>query len=412
MKAGEKEKKSMSELSDAFWRFVSEHASESPAELMLRYGRTQMSFDLKAAVEQIECRRKTARKLPSFNACERFYYPSPLSAEQSSNEAVSHFHTSLIEAGLSVADLTAGLGIDAMTLAGKASRVDAFEMNESTNAALRHNANVLGLNNMRIMPPGDSIKMLADSDSTYDVIFIDPARRDANHQRTYALSDCAPDVEANLPLLRSRCKKLFIKASPMLDLSDCGRRLPGAAVIRAVSYRGECKEVLIEVHDDYLGEPRYEAVNITSEGERQVYRANGGDAAPSLIELRELSPGGYLYEPNASVMKLGSMASLTSSFPTLNKLDKNTNVYYSNEVLRDFPGRQLQIEQFGSINDRFFKSLKGERLNVISRNYPQSAEAIKKRLRLTDGGQRFLYCVRVAGNPMLLLCAPIPSSSI
>lgn len=407
MNQGEKEKNSMPELPDAFWQFVNAHASESTVALMLRYGRVQMSFDLKAAVEQIDCRRKTARKLPSFNAYERFYYPSPLSAEQASNEVVSLFHASLIEKGSSVADLTAGLGIDAMALARKASNVDVFEMNERTNAVLRHNAGVLGLTNFRIMPPGDSIEMLADSDGSYDVIFIDPARRDVNHKRTYALSDCTPDVEAHLPMLKSRCKKLLIKASPMLDLSDCARRLPGATVVRAVSYRGECKEVLIEVEADYQGEPRYEAININADGEREIYRTKGGDTSPNLLDVSELSPGGYIYEPNASVMKLGSMAALTSTFPTLKKLDKNTNVYYSKEPVQTFPGRQLRIERLGSINDRLFKTLKGEPLNVVSRNYPQSAEIIKKRLRLTDGGQRFLYGVSVAGRAMLLLCGPI-----
>lgn len=397
----------MTEFADNYWTFISEHLHDDPAQLMLRYAGKLTDFDVASAVTQIECRRRTAGKLPTFNSLNRFYYPSRLSAEQSSNEEISRYHASLVERGASVADLTAGLGIDAMTMAVVAESVDAYEMNQVTNAALRHNSQEAGLDNFHVMEAGDSIEMLGNSSRYYDLIFIDPARRGGSSERTYAFKDCTPDVVSHLELLKSRCRRLIIKASPMLDLQECARQLPGARRITAVSRRGECKEVLIEVESTYHGVPEYDAVNIATSGEYVRYKALAGCGAELLAHAGEVAAGKYIYEPNASVMKLGSLAGLTHHYPTLRKLDVNTNVYVSDEMLADFPGRRLAIECVTSLTDKKLRSLKGSKINVVSRNFRQSAESVRKRLGVKDGGDDFLYAVTISGKPVVLLCKPL-----
>ena len=119
---------------EALYTFVAEHQNDDIAKLLFAYKSRDIGIDIREAVTQIECRRKTAAKLPHFNAHKQFYYPSLLAAEQSSNEAVAAYHASLVPCGTSVADLTAGLGIDAMTIAEKAAYTDMYEINPAINS--------------------------------------------------------------------------------------------------------------------------------------------------------------------------------------------------------------------------------------------------------------------------------------
>lgn len=387
---------------EALYAFVAEHLNDDIARLFFAYKSRDIGIDIREAVTQIECRRKTSAKLPHFNAFKRFYYPSLLAAEQSSNEAVAAYHAFLVPCGAVVADLTAGLGIDAMTIARKAVHADMYELNPVTNSALRHNCGVLGLTNTTVLMPGDSIEMLAASGREYDVIFIDPARRDAGNNRTYALQDCSPDVTANLPLLLRHCNRLMIKASPMLDITQTARELPGVAEIHVVAWRGECKEVLAIVDRSIEAKlPKLFAVNIDAEGKAAVYEASLTATKP-VGDAPAPAPGMYLYEPNAAVMKLGRYADLTVRFPELLKCSANTEVYLSGTLYSDFPGRVMTVSDVAALNDKRLRALAGTKSNVVCRNFPMSAAALKKRLKLTDGGDTFTYGITVGSKHLIL----------
>lgn len=334
-----------------------------------------------------------------------------LAAEQSSNEAVAAYHAELVPCGAVVADLTAGLGIDAMTIAGKAAHIDMHELNPAVNAALQHNCRVLGLNNATVYMPGDCIEMLETSGREYDVIFIDPARRDAKNKRTYALQDCTPDVVANLPLLLRHCRRLMVKASPMLDITQTVRELPGVSEIHVVAWRGECKEVLAIVDKGIVANPlRLYAVNIDAEGKAEVYETTMVPANP-VVDIPVPAPGMYLYEPNAAVMKLGHYSGLTARYPGLLKCGANTEVYLSETLYADFPGRMLAVDDIAVLSDKRLRSLAGTKSNVVCRNFPMSAADLKKRLKLTDGGDTFTYGVTVGSKHLILRTSPISSQT-
>lgn len=225
--------------------FIEANRGLTGAEAMLRAGSGAHGFDLREAATQIDCRRKCAGKLPGFLKHSRFRFPDPLSAEQCTREDVARFHASLIEPGERVLDMTAGLGIDAMSLALGGARVTAVEIDAARAQALRENAALLGAQLQVLF--ADSRKVLEELPEPVDTIFIDPARRDSAGRRTYGFADCTPDLLSLLPLIMSRCSRLLVKASPLLDVTQILRELPGVSRLRAVEAGGECKELLIEV---------------------------------------------------------------------------------------------------------------------------------------------------------------------
>ena len=387
-------------MNDKEKEFIKTHIAANVSDLILKYSRCELGFDLKHAVMQIDARQRTRSKIPSFIKHADFCFPALISAEQCTNESVAQLHASLIGKDITVADMTAGLGIDAMTIAAGASEVTAFEMDEVKAETLRHNMAVMRIENMNVIH-ADSMEWLREHpDFMVDVMFIDPARRLASGSRAFSFKDCQPDVVSHMELLLSHCNRLFIKASPMLDLSQILYELPSTRSLYVVSVKGECKEILIEVSKgDGLEE--IHAIEIM----------NGADFKIIDFELREeailesedfLSPGGYIYQPSAGVMKMGRFANLTRRYEGLMKLDDNTQVYYSSKLINDFPGRILQLQSMPHE-----RSLKGRKMNVVARNYPLTADQLKKRLRIKDGDDDYLYAVKVAGKPILLLCRKI-----
>lgn len=381
-------------------RFVAEHGAERPSDILLRWSGRELPFPLEDAVIQIESRQRTRLKLPGFNAYREFLYPSVLASEQASDEAVAEFHASLVNAGESVVDLTGGLGIDAFTIARKAGTVTVTEINPDTNAALKHNTAALGLENVTVLPPCDCREALPGLEA--DVFFIDPARRGEGGRRIFALSDCVPDVTVLLPELMKRCKRLIVKASPMLDITQTIRELPGVAAIYAVARKGELKEILVVAGHDVQHSPTVEAVNVLADGTVRRYTGSALQQ-PEISDTPEPAPGKYIYMPDAAVMKLGPYASLTRHFEGLRKLDANTNLYIAEREYTNFPGRISRIDEIFSPNDKRLKQLKGVKLNIITRNYPMTPELLRRKLKNKDGGDRFLYAARCNGRPMLIL---------
>ncbi|MDE6769972.1 MAG: RsmD family RNA methyltransferase, partial [Muribaculaceae bacterium] len=236
---------SLSSISDELLMFIKRNIKENPASLRLKYHGKINNFDLDFALTQIESRQKTKKKLPHFinNSC--FIFPTTLSAEQASHEAVAAYHASLIEKNSDLLDMTAGLGIDVMTMAQKCSHATACELDETKAQTLRHNCKVLGLDNITVVA-ADSIEWISETDKHFDVIFIDPARRGEDNARTYNFHDCQPDIMNLQAMLSSKTSCLLIKASPLLDVAQTLKDISHVRAIRAICVNGECKEILVE----------------------------------------------------------------------------------------------------------------------------------------------------------------------
>lgn len=392
------------QINDALLGYIARNSGADPHKLLLKREPQPLAFDKSFAVLQIECRQRTRHKIPALLAHGDFLFPTALSAEQCTHQAVAQWHATLFDAGDHVLDMTMGLGVDALYISGRVASLTAIERDPLVAAVGQHN--------MAALAPGvqvicaDSAQWLAShKEARFDAIFIDPARRDQRGGRVYGLADCQPDVLALLPLLKQRCRRLVVKASPMLDVTQCLRDLGTALVsVSAVSVRNECKELLLSL--DFEASHPHPTLHALDHDGGTWHRFTAQEAAPQQVDFPAPQAGDRLYEPGASVMKLGCFAAVAAQTGT-QQLAPNSHLMVSHEVANGFPGRGFVIERVIPFHDRELKPLRKQftRLNVATRNFRISADALKRRLHVTDGGDRYLFASTLAtGEQTLLLC--------
>ena len=394
------------EISQSVFDFVQNHLLDDTNTLRLKYSGKSVhenGFPIDFALLQIEARRKARKKLPGFLDHVDFVFPTLLAAEQASNEAVARFHASLIPAGNTLLDLTAGLGIDDMSFAMTGIDVTACELDAIKCEALSHNAVVMGVNDRINVVCGDSTAFIHHCNSTFDVVFADPARRDSKGSRTHALSDCQPDILGCLSDIMSIAPRLLVKCSPLLDLTLIRNTVNNLFHIHVVCFRGECKEVLIDIRKDSC----YSGISVLDIDREHIISRFDIDNSPisSTDVIRYADRKGpadykYLYEPNAGVMKTGEWCVLSSRYADLRKVDPNTHLFVSDTYFKDFPGRILQIES--EPDKKALKALKGNRYNVVARNYPISAPQVAAKFSLLPGSDYYIYAFRYSGSPAIV----------
>lgn len=411
----------------SFNDFIRIHLYDNPQSILLKYHKKNTGFSVRDAVVQIESRQRARRKLSKFIEKEDFRFPSSLSAEQATHQCVAAYHAEIIGKGRSVADLTAGLGIDVVSFALKGNRITAVELDEQRALILDRNSQLW---ETEISESGGSIKVIcADSlhwlegcGLYFDVIYIDPSRRNANQKRVFLLSDCLPDVVSASRLLEKHSDRIIIKASPLLDISKTIEEMPSVSEIQLVCVNGECKEVLLIIN------------NIKDESGRIIYNNKSGKIKIHSIDLRDnptgkvevisawecsqadcnvpgpiapsdlFTSGNWIYDPNSAIHKLRPAEKLCRDFTNLFQIGPNTDLYISSQYFPDFPGRCFKIEEIPSKCE--MKSLKGKGYEVISRNYPLQAEEIKKRFKLSGSNDKFLIAIRAGKElaPGLYIC--------
>ncbi|HEY1006227.1 MAG TPA: class I SAM-dependent methyltransferase, partial [Sphingobacteriaceae bacterium] len=216
--------------------------------------------------EQIDSKARAARKLPLWHATAGIFFPPRLSVEQSSSEATAEYKTSLIAPGRLI-DLTGGFGVDSYYFSRRAD-VWHLEVNAELSEIARHNAEVLGARNITFIH-GDGIAYLRSTAEKFDTIYVDPSRR-VKTRKVFRLSDCEPDVVAELPLLFDRGSRIIIKTAPLLDISMGLEELRHVREIHVVSLRNDCKELLWVLEEGYEGEPLI--ICAALDGETRLFR--------------------------------------------------------------------------------------------------------------------------------------------
>lgn len=389
-------------LTDSFFTFIENNKNADTKDLRLKLYGHQLPLSTDFALLQIDCRAKTKYKLSHFICHPEFIFPTSLAAEQSSHQAVGVYHTSLIDSQSEILDMTAGLGIDALSFAASGAKVTACELEAIKCEALKHNAEILGLDSFKVYE-GDSIEFLNYSTNQFDVIFIDPARRGEENRRVYNLHDCIPDIISIKDQILKRSSRLLVKASPLLDITQTLRDFVKVSAIHSVCVEGECKEILIDINNSSLL-LTYHAVDLDREGNiisRLDYTEDESKSGEILF-TKPSSTFRYLYEPNAAVMKLAPWKVLQQKFPDLEKLDTVSHIFVSNTLYNSFPGRVMEIEKEITNKDR--KTLKGLPVNIVSRNFPAKADELRKKLGVKEGKDKFLYATRLSSRPVMILC--------
>lgn len=391
-------------LNDNFFDFVKQHLGEDAMRLRLKkFGKTDFPLDL--AITQIEVRnRHIEKKLPTWAQNERVVFPSLLSTEQCSSEATAAYKRRLVR-GKTLCDLTGGLGIDTFFMSQRVEQATYIEQNTSYCQCATHNYNTLCTSNITVVN-SDCNSFLSATQAGYDTIFIDPARRGKAQERLFALADCEPNVLAMLPELLKRCKRLIIKLSPMVDIAMLQHELQMPCSIYIVSLRNECKEILAVVDTD----APTAASSITC-----TIIDNYGNTRECLFHTEheaELSNritsqiDGCLYEPDVTLLKAGVFKSICEQY-NVDKLHANSHLYTSQQIVEDFPGRSFKIIEVLPFSSSLCKgfSKRYSACNITTRNFPLSAVQLRKKLKVRDGGDIYLFATTHGNNNhVLIIC--------
>lgn len=342
-------------------------------------------------LQQVEGRERTADKLPTFAAIEDWWYPVRLSCEQCSSELAARYKASLISSdrlsranlGFQVSnfvDLTGGYGVDTYFLSESFKHTDYVEQNAELCRIATHN-----FANKPITIHNTSAEEFLNSAGQYDLIFLDPARRDSHGGKVFRLEDCTPNVVELLPTLLSHGKRIMLKLSPMLDLTQAITSLSKVTWdTYIVAIKNEVKELLLLSG----GSGKITAIDLDKKDQAFVFTKE--EERDCSLEIGNWKLENYLYEPNAAILKAGAYKLVAQRFGLL-KLDVNTHLYASDTLIENFPGRVWRITEPQDL----------KQANVLTRNYPLTPDQLKKKLHLRDGGTAFVIGCRVAGKPTL-----------
>lgn len=371
-----------------FWRWVEAHAQDDP--IKLRLGASKWSEPwIGEAINQVQRRKRSAKKLPKLLSAPSVFIPTDLSTEQSTSETLAEYHASLIGEGDTVVDLTAGLGVDAMAIAHRAKSVTAIERDPIVAEALEYNARIQDIENINVVNANceEWLQMACADGAHFDVCYIDPARRGDSGQRVYGLDDCSPNVITLLPSIMRICKKLIVKMSPMLDITATLRSLPDTCRIISLGTPTECKELIAVVDfQESPSAPIIEAVTVKNNGDISTFSFTREDEAVAQAQIVMPKAGNYLYIPYPAVMKAGGLKVLSQRYGLL-KPDANTQLFYSTEILHDFPGQRLDIVEvlpysssvIKRLNRRYPTAMVGER------NMGISSDVLRRKLAVREG---------------------------
>ena len=404
-------------INEKTWDFIRQHANDDVRKLALQ-GAKDAEVDLQIALQQIAGRQTARRKLPSWAAVEGIVYPPHLNMEQCSSEQTARYKASLTpipspkgEGSDVFVDLTGGFGVDFYWMSQRFKQRVYVEQNESLCTISSHNFEVLG----------HKCSVCCCDTATYlttmphvDLIYMDPARRNEHGGRAYGIEDCSPNVLELLPLLMEKANRVMLKLSPMLDWRKAVEDLKYVSEVHIVSVDNECKELLLLLDQERSADLRVVCVNDDScfeffPGQGKIVPEERNDF--SLGEKRPFAIGetAFLYEPNASIMKAGCFEEVEQGFP-VQQISQNSHLFLSSVEIEDFLGRRFQISSISSMNKQELRTAlkEVERANISVRNFPLSADQLRKKLKLKDGGDVYIFATTMSdGEHRLFICRKI-----
>ena len=435
--------------------FIQEYREKDTRQLALRSARFP-DVDMPYALDQIKGWQTARRKLPTWAACDGIVYPPHLSMEQCSSEPTAQYKLNLamewscriessefrVESSSRMTDLTGGFGVDFSFTSCAFASATYVERNAQLCHMVEHNLPLLGIDNAKVVC-ADAVDYLSTLDMQ-TMIFLDPARRDQHGAKTVMLADCTPDVVQLLPQLLKKSRFTMLKLSPMLDWHKAVEDLQGTVrEVHIVSVGGECKELLLVLSEEIESELKVFCADLEAGGgsggssrssgsscsslssEPSFPRtpsspiAHSSPSAPSNASLFVYAPGSscpapnsklktqnskFLHEPNASIMKAGCFDELAAAYG-VSPVSRNSHLFLSAEPVDGFPGRSFSIERVTTLNKRELRqALAGiEKANIATRNFPLSVAELRKRLKLKDGGDVYIFATTTAEDEHLLL---------
>ena len=434
-------------MNQATQDFIRQHQDDDVRQLAF-LGSKYPEVDMPFALDQIRGRKMARVKLPRWASLEGIIYPPHISMEQCSSESTALYKAELAarllglpasssssgtemkaENEIEFVDLTGGFGVDFSYIAARLGVKSMYvERQAHLCEAAKENFERLGLKNA-IVKNGDGIEVLhsflskkddaASADDslgiTYDqprsllktnlglkIIFIDPARRDDAGNKVVSLKDCTPDVTVLQEEMLSKTDYVIIKLSPMLDWHRAISELSHVREVHIISVNNECKELLLVLSARNMGEN----LRIYCINDAQSFVCDELDMESSSVKIAPstLEEMQYLYEPNASLMKAGCFGVLSGRYDA-RMLSKNSHLFVSQAPIEAFPGRSFRIIAVSSFNKKELKRhLSGiTKANIATRNFPLSVAELRKRLKLKDGGETYIFATTLSDESHVLV---------
>ena len=390
--------------------FIREYRERDIRQLALQANRFP-DVDMPYALDQIQGWQIARRKLPKWAACDGVIFPPHLSMEQCSSEPTAQYKLNLamewaerVGHASRMTDLTGGFGVDFSFTSCAFAAATYVERNEQLCHIVEHNLPLLGLNNATVVC-ADATEYLSTVEPQ-TMIFLDPARRDEHGAKTVMLADCTPDVVQLLPQLLEKSRFTMLKLSPMLDWHKAVDDLQGTVrEVHIVSVGGECKELLLVLSTVVESELKVYCADLsTASGSSSLFVYTPGSSAPVVNSKLKTQNSKFVHEPNASIMKAGCFDELAAAYG-VSPVSRNSHLFLSDEPVEGFPGRSFVVERVTTMNkSELRKALVGiEKANIATRNFPLTVAELRKRLKIKDGGDVYIFATTTAEGEHLLL---------
>ena len=378
--------------------FINSQINSSASELMLKAS-SYPEWDMKAIAQQLVGKQIAKKKLPTWFQNNEVLYPVRLSMEQCSSEATAKYKTTIINSGRGI-DLTGGFGVDTIFLSKQSESLIYCERNEDLALLVSNNFKALNQHNFEVHV-GDGVKYLKNL-KKIDWIFIDPSRRKEG-QRVFRLDDCEPNVINLIDLFFNKAEHVLIKTAPLLDIQQTLSDLEAVKEVHVIAVNNECKEVLYLLEKDFIGEALIFCVNLKKE-HKEEFRFTLSEEREVLSLYSE--PLDYIYEANAAIMKAGAFKSIASKYE-LYKLHKHSHLYTSQKLISEFPGRSFKLKEVLNPDKKSLTKLP-KKANIACRNYPHKVDVLKKKLKINDGGNDYIFATTLKGEQLkLIVCKKV-----
>ncbi|MBP8904260.1 MAG: SAM-dependent methyltransferase [Paludibacteraceae bacterium] len=392
-------------MNEATLHFIRMHENDDVHSLMLLASKYP-EVNIQAAIRQITGKQKVKHKIPSFYKCNELLYPVKLSLEQSSSEITAKHKSASCE-GKVLIDLTGGFGVDSYFFSFHVDNIMYVEKDEELCALAKHNFRALNRKNIEVV--NDSAENISEKMDDADWIYLDPARRTKSGNKAVLFSDCEPNVKELAPKLLSKSNRVMIKLSPMIDLTSLTSELPHIAEIQIVAVENECKEVLVILNKSISDDLKIKTTNYPSSGKSENFDFLITDEKKASVQF-SLHLKNYLYEPNAAVMKSGAFRLISERFG-IDKLHTNSHLYTSDTLIEHFPGRIFKVVKVYDFSKNSLKEFHSDikKANLTIRNFPVSVSELRKKLKLTEGGDVYIFATTLHDEKKVLVkCEKCP----
>ena len=414
-------------------KYIEEHLNDDINKLAL--SKLPDNIDKQFVIRQIQARQLLKKKLPSWSENDELLFPKRLSLEQCSSEltakykriisrrdeetqsrdasmapAIKHIDTSLHRI---LVDLTGGMGVDTSFLSDNFDETIYVESQAELCELAEHNFKVLKKNIKVVNAKAEDFLTQCGE---VDCIYLDPARRDEYGRKMVSLHDCSPDVAELQDLLFEKTNTVIVKLSPMLDIDIIKKELNNIKEIHVVAVKNECKEVLVlcQRTTDNGQQTSSKACSqlITIDLRENWSFTFSEDEEQEAVPTFADEIGKYLYEPGVACMKAAPFKLLSQRF-NIKKLHRNSHLYTSDELVTDFPGRTFEVINVVPFDKKAKKILSQQttdngqqslsKVSIAVRNFPLSAEELRKHLSFKDGDDFYIFGTTMKGEKKVLI---------